>query len=222
MSVLRYTRLIDSIISKSKPNESPTIDSFGHTRAVYNPLKIYSSLLTGNAGTALRQTITTLDNSIWSMLAIHLAGKIFHEPAWIDRAAAAFDRLIDQQQITGEFLAANQTMNPESRWYEELTTLHAVASYTVRVPTPKRISAVKRNAEYHLEQTQPDHATAEPWGLFAFIQHAPPLADQVLHAMQMQYPQGPAGVPLLLLRDTLYGLQLLTTDNGPLTTDQPT
>jgi hypothetical protein len=41
------------------------------------------------------------------------------------------------------------------------------------------------------------------------VQYAPPLADQVLHALSMQYPAGVTGVPLLLLTDALYGLQRL-------------
>jgi hypothetical protein len=73
-------------------------------------------------------------------------------------------------------------------------------------------AAVARNAEFHLDQTQPDHATAQPWGLFAFIWNPRTrgLADQVLHAARVNQPEGLDGVSLMLLADALYCLELFT------------
>ena len=124
-------------------------------------------------------------------------------------AAMGVDRLIDLQQPSGEFLASDASVSPESRWYDELTLLHAVAHFAILMPTDARAASVRRAAEFHLFNTQPDHATAEPWALLAFVQYAPPLADQMLLAMSMQYASGVVGIPLLLLRDALYGLRLL-------------
>jgi hypothetical protein len=68
-----------------------------------------------------------------------------------------------QQMPSGAFLPPDPSMNPETAWYFELVLLHAVSTYDP-------ISA-SRNAEYHLTETQPDHATTEPWGLLAFIRN---------------------------------------------------
>jgi hypothetical protein len=71
-------------------------------------------------------------------------------------------------------------------------------------------AAVARAASYHVTETQPDHATEQPWGLFAFVWSpaARPLADQLLHAMTISQPGGAQGVPLMLLADALYCLRL--------------
>jgi hypothetical protein len=209
MNLERYATLIQHLLSTFKTSTAPD-----DNRAVYQPLKVYSQLLKGIPAPELRDSIPKLDNSIWSMLTLQVAGEAFNQPLWLQRAKDAFNNLADHQQPTGEFLAPDSKMNLESRWYEELTTLHAAASYAARVPSQKINSAVRRNAEYHLQETQPDHATSEPWGLLAFIQYAPSLADQILHAMQMQYPNAIPTIPLLLLQDVRYGLQRLT-DNGP-------
>ena len=44
-------------------------------------------------------------------------------------------------------------------------------------------NAVHRAAHFHLAETQPDHATNQPWALFAFLWHPDtvPLADAMLH-----------------------------------------
>lgn len=208
----RYERLIESLVGNadmSATRNKPLVDSFGQTRDVDRPLLIYSRLIAGDVSPDLRNLAGTLDESIGSMLARQVAGEIFGEPSWIQQAGEAFAQLADQQRPSGEFLPADNSKNPESRWYEELVALHAAASYAVRSPSEKINNAVRRSAEFHLNETQPDHATAQPWGLLAFIQHATPLADQVLHAMQMQYTGQIEGIPLLLLADALYGLRRL-------------
>ena len=68
--------------------------------------------------------------------------------------------------------------------------------------------AVRRATRFHLNETQPDHATAQPWGLFAFVWNPPtrPLADQLLHADATARTID--GVSLILLADALYCLRL--------------
>jgi hypothetical protein len=200
----RYTALIQHLLSTLKASATPD-----DTRAVYHPLRIYSQLIQADFEPSVQNAIAGMDASIWSMLALQVAGEIFNRPDWIQHARSAFEHLADHQQPTGAFLPTDLTMNLESRWYQELTTLSAISSYAVRVPSQKMISAIRASAEYHLQETQPDHATSEPWGLLAFIQYAPSLADQILHATQMQYCNGITPIPLLLLQDVLYGLHRL-------------
>jgi hypothetical protein len=208
MHLQRYASLIELMIGQ--PGELRS------SRAAHQPLILYSRLLvmevTGRMDARILDTIETLDGSIWSSLILQIAGDFFDRPMWIEQARLAFECLVAKQRPTGEFLPPDASVHPETRWYDELVILHAAASYEVRVPGPAIRSAVTRSAQYHLNEIQPDHATAEPWGLLAFVQHAPVLADQVLHAMAMQYPQGITGVPLLLLVDVLYGLRRLIGD----------
>ncbi len=178
-------------------------DSFGHRRAVHCQLLIYRQLIESN----LPPDISALDASPWAALIRFVGGHRFSQPDWIESGRVTLDSLIAHQQPDGQFVAANPSMNPESRWYEELITLHAITNFAMHAPSSGRWDAVRRSAQFHLLETQPDHATAEPWGLLAFIRYAPALADQMLHAMSMQYPNGLTAIPLLLLQDVRYGLQ---------------
>ena len=167
-------------------------------------------LQTQSADRKILTEINRLDDHPMSARAFHLAGELFDDRDLIERSRRIFDRLISNQQPSGEFLPLDSNANLESRWYEELILLHAVAGYCAAALNEPCALAVQKSAEFHLNETQPDHATSEPWGLLAFIQYAPAMADQLLHAMTMHNPQGITGIPLLLLCDVLYGLKQLT------------
>jgi hypothetical protein len=146
----------------------------------------------------------------WIALALWVAGKVYVRDAWTDLAADTFGRLVRAQQRTGAFLKAEPSDNPEPWWYHELTILHAAASYAVQAEDRHVAAAVARAATFHQNETQPDHATTQPWGVFAFIWNPDtrPLADQLFHAQSVQHPAGVSGVPLMLLGDALYCLRL--------------
>jgi hypothetical protein len=169
--------------------------------------------------------------SAWMALGLHIAGKVFVRDAWTDLASDTFGRLVKAQNALsnadfrlpienapidnrqsaignsrGPFLLAGPSDNPETHAYHELVLLHAAASYAVQAEDRTVAAAVSRNAEYHQESTQPDHATTQPWGLFAFIWNTKtrPLADQVLHAATPSDSE----ISLMLLADALYCLKL--------------
>ena len=146
----------------------------------------------------------------WSALALSAAGRLFVRDAWTDLASDAFGRLVRGQTDGGTFLVPGPSDNPETWWYHELVLLHAAASYAVQAEDRTVAAAVARATDYHLRETQPDHASAQPWALFAFVwnERTRPLADQVLHAAAVQGPAGAGGVPLILLADALYCLRL--------------
>jgi hypothetical protein len=146
----------------------------------------------------------------WTALALHVAGKVYVRDAWLDLAGDTFGRLTRAQQPSGAFLQATASDNPEPNWYHELAILHACASYAVQAEDRTVAAAVARAVNFHVAETQPDHATEQPWGLFAFIwsPSARPLADQLLHSMTISQPAGTHGVPLMLLADALYCLRL--------------
>ncbi len=146
----------------------------------------------------------------WIALALFVAGKVFVRDVWIDLASDFFGRLTAAQQPNGAFLSTRPSDNPETHAYHELAILHAAASYAVQSEDRTLATAVARNAEFHLHQTQPDHATSLPLGVFAFIwnQSTRSLADQLLHTVRTMQPGGPDGVSLILLGDALHCLRL--------------
>ncbi len=146
----------------------------------------------------------------WIALALHVAGKVYVRDAWTDLASDTFGRLTRAQQPGGPFLQAGASDNPEPNWYHELTILHACASYAAAAEDRTVAAAGARAASYHVAETQPDHATEQPWAVFPFIwsPSARPLADQILHATAISQPGGAQGVPLMLLADALYCLRL--------------
>jgi hypothetical protein len=171
----------------------------------------------GNIGVSETATLAIRGGSAaeaaWTALALHVAGKIFVRDAWTDLAADTFGRLARGQQGDGGFLAASSSDNPEPRWYHELAILHAAASYAVQAEDRTIARAVARSTTFVLNEVEPDHATGQPWGLFAFIWNPParPLADQLLHAVEMRQ-QSIDGVSLILLADALYCVRLFTED----------
>ena len=146
----------------------------------------------------------------WTALALFSAGRLFVRDAWTDLASDTLGRLTRGQTAEGTFLVPGPSDNPETWWYHELVLLHAAASYAVQAEDRTVAAAVARATEHHLRETQPDHATAQPWALFAFVwdERSRPLADQVLHAASVHRPAGTDGVSLILLADALYCLRL--------------
>jgi|GEM_PF-957195 len=146
----------------------------------------------------------------WDALALFVAGKAFVRDVWIDLAADTFGRLVRGQQPSGAFLAATPSDQPETWWYHELQILHAASSYAVMAEDRTVAAAVARAGAFHQNETQPDHATTQPWGLFALIwnNQTKPLADQLLHSVKLQQPGAIDGVSLMLLADCLYCLRL--------------
>ena len=150
----------------------------------------------------------------WTALALHRAGRIFIRDAWTDLAADTFGRFTKRQQSSGAFLETSGSDNPETAWYHELVLLHAVASYAVQAEDRTLASGVRRATEFHAAHTQPDHATNQPWALYAFIwnETTRPLAEQMLHACATQAP-AENHITLMLLADALYCLRLFTAPN---------
>jgi hypothetical protein len=163
-------------------------------------------------------------------LALFAAGKVFVRDAWTDLASDTFGRLTrGQRDGTGAFFMTTASDSPEVAWYHELALLHAAASYAVQAEDRTVAAAVARATDFHQRETQPDHASSQPWGLFAFIWNPAtrPLAEQMLHAATVQSAGagsgtgagagtgvGDDGVALILLADALYCLRLFDGSAG--------
>ncbi len=129
------------------------------------------------------------------------------------RDSEPIERLILSQTTAGHFLNPTANDNLESWWYSELILLHAMGTFAAITRSAQAFTTVHKAATYHLNETQPDHATNEPWAIFPFLLQAETrsLADQLLHNARMM----PAtATSLMLLADALYCVKSLTNE-GP-------
>src|SRR5882672_3865738 len=150
---------------------------------------------------------SSASEACWTGVALHRAGKIYVRDVWIDLASDFFGKLVKAQQPSGAFLQITAADSPEARWFDELAILHATAAYAALAEDRTVAAAVKRNSEFHLRETQPDHATSQPFGLFAFIwnQETRSVADQMLNSVSMKEPDE---VTQILLADVMQCLRL--------------
>ena len=151
----------------------------------------------------------------WIALTLHVAGKVFIRDAWTDLAGDVFGKLVRRQRDSGAFLTTTLSDNPETHWFHELVILHAAASYAVQAEDRPLAAAVIRATRFHQNETQPDHATHQPWGLFAFLWNPDtrPTADELLSTLQIREDNTSDesqinGITLMLLADALYCLRL--------------
>lgn len=142
----------------------------------------------------------------WASLAAFAAADLLHDEGLQVKAARQIRQIATRQTPTGAFLQASLHANPETLWFHELQILHALASYSMQSGDPVVLSAVCRSANFHLRETQPDHATQQPWGLPAFLCDSATviMADQLLHSARMRLEAEGDAVTLILLADTLY------------------
>jgi len=167
------------------------------------------------AGMAMASDGPGVAEACWIALALHAAGRELARDAWTDLAADVFGRLPHWQRESGAFLAAGPGDNVETLAYHELVILHAASSYAVQTENRGLAGCVARATAFHQQETEPNHATAKPWGLFAFAwnQATRPMADGLLHAANMQGGTtrggtNRSGVSLMLLADALYCIRL--------------
>ena len=127
-----------------------------------------------------------------------------------DAAAATFARLARQR-----CLLTDDGSNPEPRWYAELALLHALASYAALTADAALLSAAADGAAHHQAETQPDHATGQPWAVHAALLRPDtlPLADLLLLPAAMR--PVPDAVTRLLLADAALCLTSLPADTLP-------
>jgi hypothetical protein len=190
----------------------PVSDAAGHQRSHYPGLLVYvwrrtlakvESFLTPAQASGWAAAIER-----WSPALREVDGPVGREWAALalegSDSVSAFQRLAAHQQPSGALLKADPSQNPEALWYDELVLLHALTAYAVRTGSAE-IQTPLRAAAYHLNETQPDHATSEPWGLLAFIlnPNTHSVADQMLHTVQVLHPSGADGVTAILLADVL-------------------
>jgi hypothetical protein len=198
------------------------VDRLGHDRPLYKPLLAYAmamaagkaQLTVGDAapagyGAADAAAGDRVAAAAWGALAELAMGRSLDAGP-----LAVMQTIVAAQQPSGGFLATRSSDSLEALWFHELAILHAVASFAVQRGQAWMRPAVARAVRYHIEETQPDHATNQPWGLTAFLLEPDgwPLADSMLHAAGVHGAvegRGSHGLTLMLLADALYCLRQL-------------
>lgn len=92
----------------------------------------------------------------------------------------------------------------ETFTYDELCALHAAYNAIVMPGGEELVEPVERVVRWHVENTQPDHGTQEPWGLAAFaaLDDTGTFALQQVHDATTRMQSGAASrVVLALLAD---------------------
>jgi hypothetical protein len=234
-----FDRLMETVATPGRMPVSQIVDAAGHRRPAYRGLLTYAWLhadsfdKTGRCVDALHSWLIDLETRTraiefpsdaipardagpvvaagWQALALHHGGERFFNRQWVDLAADVFSRVVRAAQSDGAFFATTAADNLETAGYDELALLHAIASYAIQTKNMTMRAVVFHAAKRHMAETQPDHSSAEPWGLPAFLWNPAthPLADQLLHAHRIQQPGGSRGVASLLLGDALYCLRRL-------------
>jgi hypothetical protein len=229
--VERSVVLADAMAGRAGPEwpgvRPRVVDAADHCRPIYRAVLSYAYLAAGVVTGSPPPTEPELADPdvpftaaagaeaaavVWSALALHAGSIAFGRSDWATAARAVFERLVTSQAPSGALLRATSSDNPETHWYHELVTLHAAADYAAWTGDPAVSAAVERAVRFHLAETEPDHATGQPWGLSAFVRvpGAEPLVDAALHAVSAHQASGPGGLTLFLLADTLYGLRHAT------------
>ncbi len=101
--------------------------------------------------------------------------------------------------------------------YDELVALHAAYNSARLLGDPAKIDAVRRAVRWHVNNTQPDHTTQEPWGLAAFaaLDETGTFAEQQFHDAAVglranaEWPMDRAPVTVGLLADAVMTLENL-------------
>lgn len=202
-------------------------DGFGHTRPIYTWLAMH---LLGSAAKRI--------GDAEALVCIKCAAQAWlaHAPARdaADPRLAVWRRLIAQQHgIIGQAedlpLATDQPapLVPldhdaliDAWTYRELVGLHGLHLCALFEPEAGHAIRAEQAALYHLDHTQPDYTTYQPWGLAAFASHPPTsvFAEQQLHDAATHLSiAGPGGavLPALLLADAAARLSGVLGDVWP-------
>ncbi len=156
-----------------------------------------------------RETVALV---LWEALCAMEASSLIDDAAMKRSAEQRVEQVLSQSSPTGA-LHVQQADDQLDHWtYRELSGLHALANLALHAHCETWWQAARRVAMFHLEHTQPDYTTYEPWAVHAFL-HWPEtmvFADQQLHDTETNLHLGGERVgllPALLLADAVAALR---------------
>jgi hypothetical protein len=176
------------------------VDGRGHVRPVYRGVLAYA---------AARANEASAWRSFGDDAMSQLARFVFSSRTDAE-TRRYFEALIENQQVCGALVGADSSMNPETRWYEELVRLHALGTYACETGDAQAWGAVRRAAEFCQAEINPDHATEQPWAIFPFWAESGTrlMAEEMLHTATMRDAGRGAGqldaIGLILLADAMW------------------
>jgi hypothetical protein len=224
--------------AQAAPAKPPRVDDLlGHSRTVYHPYLLHLcicaraqrkideppaddsliSLLLKSAEPALRYLDADVPSDDLALVMWEAACLIDHRRVIgpnerSDRATAVVERITQRHQ-TARCLHPHQPDDLLDAWtYRELSALHALFHLAVMEDRPDWRQRAHAVAMFHLEHTQPDYTTYQPWALAAFVDQSATrtFADQQLHDAQTHlHLQGSSGAVMiaLLLADAAFTLR---------------
>jgi hypothetical protein len=172
-------------------------------RPIYRPLLAYALTRSGQSTPTLMDQARQHAGSrsavgVWWALTLAASGQ----------QTSVFDELLQHQRPTGEFFDASPYDSPDLHWYDELVVLHAVQTQAAARKDLALADAAARAARFHTEETQPDHATSQPWAIHAFCRspHTLPMAELLLHGALAQNAGRLDAIGRILLADAVLSL----------------
>lgn len=194
--------LVDRVLGVRAPGDGVSAGLPVGGRPIYRPLAAYALARGGVVTELLREEAARGANptsavGVWWGLTRYV----------LDGDAAALQALIARQRPTGEFYDASPYDSPDLHWYDELVVLHAVATFAAL--SGEGHDAAARAAAFHTAETQPDHATTQPWAVHAFAASVEtyPLAELLLHGTMAQNAGRLDTVSQVLLADAVLALE---------------
>jgi len=137
---------------------------------------------------------------LWQASCLLLMGNLRHIDDDIALATAVIQQIVDRSVPDNPLTKQNPEESLDGWTYRELLGIHALTNAALLEQNAPWAQRIEQIARYHLYNTQPDHCTSEPWGLFGFLwsQQTHMFAIQQIHDAKSY---GLAGVSRVLLAD---------------------
>lgn len=144
--------------------------------------------------------------TLWQALCLLDAAALLRDESPLGAIDAAVDHLVARPGPEGSLHPRDAEESLDAWTYRELSGLHALANLALARQNPAWSRRVEAIAMHHLENTQPDHTTSQPWGVFAFLwsPRTRVVAEQQIHDATAQGTlEGPGlgPLPAMLLAD---------------------
>ncbi len=187
-------------------------DASGHRRDVYHPFVLHLHLrafarryesMSAGAWTACEdalpasvEPVRSVENfadrppppsqaalALWQALCLAEFAHVAQRDVDAEVADGIVHQVVSQPGPGGSLHRPSPEASPDAWTYAELCGLHALANVALLRRNRTWARRVEEIGSYHLEHTQPDYTTTQPWGVFAGLwsDRTVPLAEQQLH-----------------------------------------
>lgn len=233
----KMAKALDALDGADKPLTDPA----GHRRPIYLPLATHLFLSAWlahmkdpwpTAGDDLASPMlqameapmddpTKIDLHLWQSLCVMQLAMLRRDEGLKHDVIRRVDQLIAQPGPAGSLHRQDPEESLDAWTYRELVGLHALFDLSVIAGRQGWRSRCDGVAAHHLENSQPDNTTSQPWGVSAFASHEQgrSFAEQQLHDSLAQGhghvvarpdARGPGLVACLLLADAIHMLTKLS------------